>query len=133
MKTNSAEILKMDREVGKGKKSYWDARWGTNFIEFKKGRSIWLDLVRYSRALLQFDEHACHEVVSLFFVPNKAKTKIEEIICVETCDILAELKLAGGHAHILVNLKQDFSSLNARVSLTVPKLKTHEKLYCRGR
>ena len=37
---------------------YWDAEWKHHYIEFKKGRSIWLDLVRYSEILLKMNKDA---------------------------------------------------------------------------
>jgi len=35
------------------KSRYWDAEWQGMLLEFKKGKSIWLDLVRYSEILLR--------------------------------------------------------------------------------
>ena len=47
--------LGMEEQAG----PYWDARWGTYLIEFKKGRSIWIDLVRYAEVLLRANDDAC--------------------------------------------------------------------------
>src|SRR5437870_6280971 len=61
------------------KTRYWDARWNGHLLEFKKGRSIWLDLVRYSEILLRCNENACKEVYSLFFLPDDQRQYIEQI------------------------------------------------------
>lgn len=76
---------------------YWDAKWNQYLLEFKKGTSMWLDLVRYSETLKQCNEDACKEVLSLFFIPNKSKEKILEIICVRTELIIEKLKLSEAH------------------------------------
>jgi hypothetical protein len=103
---------------------YWDARWGNYVIEFKKGKSIWLDLVRYSEILLNHNESADIPVVNLFFIPNKEKTFIEEIICVETNKIISFLNLNIVFAQQLIELNSKVPrSLNAQASLTVRDLR----------
>jgi len=43
------DILNMTEDTVR----YWDAIWNNQYIEFKKGNSIWLDIVRYSEILLK--------------------------------------------------------------------------------
>jgi len=103
---------------------YWDARWGNYVIEFKKGKSVWLDLVRYSEILLNQNEYAGIPVINLFFIPNKEKTFIEEIICVETDKIISFLNLNNVFAQQLLELNSKVPrSLNAQASLTVRDLR----------
>jgi hypothetical protein len=98
---------------------YWDAIWNNQEIEFKKGNSIWLDLVRYSEVLLQSNEDASKDTLTLFFIPNKAKDKIEEIICVVTKKLIEYIKLDQEKAEQLILLSENVPrSLNAQASLT---------------
>jgi hypothetical protein len=116
--------LLMQKEAGR----YWDARWNEYRLEFKKGTSIWLDLVRYSEVLLRLNENACREVFSLFFIPDKSKEQISEIICVESCVIIEHLNLSEQYAKMLIQLNDRVPrSLNAQASLTVNDLKRLEK------
>jgi len=99
---------------------YWDASWNDCFIEFKKGKSIWLDLVRYSEILLKLNKAATTETVTLFFIPNGDRTKIEEVIGVSTAKIIDKLGLTIEQAQELVALHRAVPrSLNAQASLTL--------------
>ena len=51
---------------------YYDCIWGTEniHIEFKKGKSIWIDLVRYSEIILGITDEAKIDTYTLFFIPN---------------------------------------------------------------
>jgi hypothetical protein len=118
--TEICDILKMNFM----KSRYWDAEWNGLFIEFKKGRSIWLDLVRYSEVLLQLNNDASRETITLFFVPTKSKDKIEEIVGVETKSIIEKLGLTDKLARSLVELNDYVPrQLNAQASLTVNDVK----------
>ena len=109
------DILEMSVSTGR----YWDAQWKTYCIEFKKGSSIWLDLVRYSEAFLKIDEDASKETLTLFFIPDKKKEKIEEIICVQTKSIIEKVRLTEEIASQLIKLNKAVPrSLNAQASLT---------------
>ena len=120
--------LLMEKEAGR----YWDAKWNGYLLEFKKGTSIWLDLVRYSEVLLRVNENACREVLSLFFIPDKRKEQIAEIICVESCAIIENLKLSEEYARMLIQLNDRVPrSLNAQASLTVNDLRRLEKFSVR--
>lgn len=103
---------------------YWDATWHNYRIEFKKGRSIWLDLVRYSEISLKLNEDACRETICLFFVPNKERSRIEEVICVETNALIKAVGLNQTQAESLMQLMEAVPrSLNAQASLTVNDIK----------
>ena len=104
---------------------YWDAIWQNKQIEFKKGNSIWLDLVRYSKILLKVNSDASKETLTLFFIPNKAKDKIEEVICVSTNKLIEYIKLDKEKAKQLISLNENVPrSLNAQASLTKKDVKS---------
>ena len=88
------------------KSRYWDAEWNGLFLEFKKGRSVWLDLVRYSEILLKVSEEASKETITIFFIPNKRRTEIEEIIVVDTKILIEKLSLNQEIAERLVKLSK---------------------------
>ena len=99
---------------------YWDALWNGRCIEFKKGKSIWLDLVRYSEIVLKLNEDASKDTFNLFFVPNQDRTHIDEIIGVSTSRIISKLDLDEKFAEKLVALRNIVPrSLNAQASLTL--------------
>jgi hypothetical protein len=109
-------ILEMDRERGR----YWDARWGQYKIEFKKGKSIWIDLVRYAETVLKVNGQASQKTVTLFFIPNILRDAIDEIICVETERLIHTMGLTEMAARALVDLSQRVPhALNAQASLTI--------------
>jgi hypothetical protein len=98
---------------------YWDAVWKGQPIEFKKGKSIWLDLVRFSEAFLKCNPEASKETLTLFFIPNKAKDRIEQIVCVETYKLIEHIGLNREQAKQLVELNASVPrSLNVQTSLT---------------
>ncbi len=113
------EALEMVRDK---KQRYWDARWGNYFLEFKKGKSIWLDLVRYSEVLLRTSERARRRTYCLFFVPDAAGwagRRIEEVVCVDSRELIVKLELTEEQALALLGLKASVPrSLNAQASLT---------------
>lgn len=107
-------------------KRYWDANWEEEnmFIEFKKGRSIWLDLVRYSEVLLKINSESKIETFTLFFIPNKERTEISEIIGLSTLRLIEKLNLNETDVEKLLNLNKSLPrSLNAQASLTVKDIK----------
>lgn len=106
------------------KSRYWDAEWNGLFLEFKKGRSIWLDLVRYSEVLLKVNTEASKETITLFFVPTKSRDKIEAIIGVDTKSLNEKLRLTDEIARNLVELNTYVPrQLNAQASLTINDIK----------
>ena len=101
-------------------KRYWDSIWNNYYIEFKKGKSIWLDLVRYSEIVLKINEEAKVPTVTLFFIPDKNRYRIEEIICVVTDKIILKFNISEAIAHSIVNLNEHVPrSLNAQANLTI--------------
>lgn len=98
---------------------YWDATWDGRPIEFKKGRSIWLDLVRYSEVLLARDAATIGSVRTLFFEPTSDRLRIKRVACVESEDLIAALALNRSDAERLIELKDRLPrSLNAQASMT---------------
>lgn len=86
-------------------------------IEIKKGKSIWLDLIRYGEILLGEGEK---NTITLFFIPNKNKNKFEKILLVKTADLIKKLELKKEDYKKLLEVKSLVPrSLNAQASLTV--------------
>ena len=101
---------------------YWDAVWVKKelHIEFKKGKSIWLDLVRYSEQKLGINNEAKIDSITLFFIPDRNKDHIEKIVGMKTENILNKLNLNDDEAKFIINLNNKVPrSLNAQASLTV--------------
>ncbi len=105
---------------------YWDCVWKEKYmhIELKKGTSIWLDLVRYSEVILEKNPNAQTKTFTLFFIPNKEKTLIKEIIGIKTDTIIDKLSINAEHAKQLLSLNEVVPrSFNAQASLTVNDVK----------
>ena len=63
-------------------------------------------------------------MLSLFFIPDKQRVRIAEIICVETTSLITKMNISAGHAEMLLLLKKNVPrSLNAQASLTVGDLR----------
>jgi len=63
-------------------KRYWDCEFNGSYIEIKKGRSIWLDEVRYSEIVLsdEVDNLECkEETITMFLIPSNDKEKIDKL------------------------------------------------------
>jgi len=115
--------LEMEEQAGR----YWDARWGTYLIEFKKG-GIWIDLVRYAEVLLRANDDARQKTITLFFLPNGRRDAIEEVLGAETETLIRKMGLTEADAQALLSLhKRVPRSLNAQASLTVGDIR---KLAC---
>jgi len=103
---------------------YWDAQFDWLKIEFKKWKSIWLDLIRYSEIYLWVNEDSREKTITLFFIRDKDRNKIIEIIWIETEKIIKKLWLDEEKSNILIKLNQDMPrSLNAQASLTVKDIR----------
>jgi hypothetical protein len=105
---------------------YWDCLYEEEnlFIEFKKGTSIWLDLVRYSEILLKKNYDAKLDTFTLFFIPDNNRYSITTIIGIETSKIIEKVKLNKESAENLLTLKDVVPrSLNAQASLTVKDIR----------
>lgn len=105
---------------------YWDCFWKEEnlYIEFKKGRSIWLDLVRYSEIILGKSEESNIQTFTLFFIPNYDRSKIIEIIGLETNKLIEKINLDKKDATQLLDLNKTVPrSFNAQASLTIKDIK----------
>jgi len=119
-KENVCRILKMRCR----KSGYWDAEWEGLFLEFEKGRSIRLDLIRYSRALLKLEPDSSLSALTAFFIPTQRRERIEQIIVVDTRRLLRKLNLKEDIAKGLIALnKRIDGKLNAQASLSLKDVK----------
>jgi len=103
------------------KNRYEDATWRACSIELKKGKGIWLDLVRYAE-LLENSELGREASITLFCIPanDKRVLSIGEILGVPTATLLGHLNLRPEHVRLLRELRAHLPrSLNAQASLTV--------------
>ena len=113
-------ILGMRREGSR----YYDAVWQSYYLEFKKGKSIWLDLVRYSEVVLKINPDSLNDTITLFFPHNFDWTKIENIVGVQTKKIIEKMILNEDIAKAILELKDRVPrSLNAQASLTMNDVK----------
>ena len=120
------DICNIIQEFTETTTRYWDCVWESEnlYIEFKKGKSIWLDLVRYSEIVLNKNTDARKDTFTLFFIPNNDRSKIVEIIGVETNRIIDKVKLDEKDANQLLDLNDNVPrSFNAQASLTVKDIK----------
>ena len=67
-------LLEMECEPSR----YWARTWRLLYLELKKGRRIWLDLVRYSEIMLKTSDLASRQTLTLFFVPDAPVAKIKK-------------------------------------------------------
>ena len=114
------KILGMNKDTVR----YWDSTWNNKFIELKKGKSRWLDLVRYSEILLKVNEDAKKKTITLFLIPNNDKSIIQEIICVDTDKLICKLSLTEEKAKMILSINKDVPrSLNAQASLGITDIR----------
>lgn len=103
---------------------YWDAIWNGQKIEFKKWKSIWLDLIRYSEIFLGITPQSSEDTITLFFIPDNSREKITQIIWIKTQKIIQKLKLDSNISESLLEMNRRMPrSLNAQASLTVKDIK----------
>ena len=104
---------------------YWDAQFKWLKIEFKKWKSIWLDLIRYSEIYLWINKDSKEKTITLFFIPDRNREKIIEIIWVSTDNIIKNLWLNEEKSLILLKLNNEMPrSLNAQASLTIKDIRS---------
>ncbi|GIJ97865.1 hypothetical protein CAPN001_24340 [Capnocytophaga stomatis] len=100
---------------------YFDAKFNKHKIEIKKGKSIWLDLVRYSEIVAGIGEK---DTITTFFIPSKDKDKITDIFFVDTDKIIETLNITPSIASYLLELGNLIPrQLNAQASLTINDIK----------
>ena len=58
------------------KERYWDCEYNDLYIEIKKGKSIWLDEVRYSEIFMGINDKCKQKTITIFLIPSKDKNKI---------------------------------------------------------
>lgn len=99
---------------------YWDCEYNGLHIEIKKGRSIWLDEVRYCEILLQTNEACKTHTVTMFIIPSADKRSIQTIYLVDTKKLISFMKLTEEWAKILLcRHKEVTRSLNCQQSMTL--------------
>ena len=121
------DICKIINDFEEKTTRYWDCFWKEEslYIEFKKGRSIWLDLVRYSEIILGINTESSVQTFTLFFIPNNDRSKIIEIIGLETNKLIKKINLDKKDALQLLDLNKTVPrSFNAQASLTIKDIKT---------
>jgi hypothetical protein len=91
---DACESLGLQLSAGR----YWDAELGDVAIEIKKGRSIWIDLVRIAEQVIGVSPDAMRETVTLFLVPDSARWRIQIAHLVPTR--VRQLRSAGGHVEV---------------------------------
>tara|TARA_B100000900_G_scaffold1707_1_gene1499 strand:- start:2544 stop:3041 length:498 start_codon:yes stop_codon:yes gene_type:complete len=110
------------------KKRYWDCLYKDTYIEIKKGKSIWLDEVRYCEILLsdtiQNNDDCKQDIITIFIVPTKDKQNIQKIYIIDTKKIIEYLRLTREWATCLLSRVQNINrSLNCQQSMTLTDLK----------
>jgi hypothetical protein len=104
-------------------KRYWDCEFNGTYIEIKKGRSIWLDEVRYSEILLseEIDNLECkEETITMFLIPSRDKERIDRIFLVDTKRIISFMNIDKEWAYRLLSRhKVTTRSLNCQQSMTI--------------
>lgn len=129
IKKNSSYEHDLCKEIGWNKDTnrYFDATFKNHKIEIKKGKSIWLDLVRYSEIMLGIGEN---DTITTFFIPSENKEKIEKIIFVDTNIIIQKLNITQLYAEQILNLKNNVPrQLNTQASLTIKDVE-NISFYC---
>ena len=87
-------------------KRYWDCEINGIYIELKKGRSIWLDEVRYCEIFLGINPESKKETITMFLIPSIDKEKIDKIYLINTKKIIKFLKINIEWANILLERKK---------------------------
>lgn len=120
------DICKIINGFNEATTRYWDCFWKDEslYIEFKKGRSVWLDLVRYSEIILETNNESSIETFTLFFIPNNSRSKIVEIIGLKTIKLIEKINLDKKDAIQLLDLNKTVPrSFNAQASLTIKDIR----------
>lgn len=109
-------------------KRYWDCEYEKLYIEIKKGKSIWLDEVRYCEIFMsdKIDNDECKkETITMFLIPSNDKNRIENIILIDTLKLIQFLKINIEWAESLLIRKNKITrSLNCQQSMTIKDLKS---------
>ena len=102
------------------KERYWDCEYNDLYIEIKKGKSIWLDEVRYSEIFMGINDKCKQKTITLFFIPSKDKNKIENIIIVDSQKLIDYLKIDAKSAEFLLTRREIINrTLNCQQSVSL--------------
>ena len=108
-------------------KRYWDCDYNGLYIEIKKGKSIWLDEVRYCEIFMsdKIDNDECKQkTITIFLIPSNDKKKIENIIIVDTKKLIKFMQINTEWAErLLIRHKETIRSLNCQQSMTLKDVK----------
>ena len=105
-------------------KRYWDCEYNGLYIEIKKGKSIWLDEVRYSEILTNANIDSRKETITMFIIPSKDKKKVDNIYLIDTKKLIIFMKITNEWAiNLLDRHKKTTRSLNCQQSMTIKDLK----------
>ena len=106
-------------------KRYWDCEYNELYIEIKKGKSIWLDEVRYCEIFMSANDECKQKTITIFLIPNKDKTQIENILIIDTQKLIKFLQINTEWAEtLLARRKITKRSLNCQQSMTLKDVKS---------
>jgi len=109
------------------RKRYWDCEYNGLYIEIKKGKSIWLDEVRYCEMFMSdtIENNECKmKTITMFLIPSADKNTIKNIYLIDTCKLIQFLKINKEWAeNLLIRHKEITRSLNCQQSMTLKDLK----------
>jgi hypothetical protein len=107
------------------KERYWDCEYNDLYIEIKKGKSIWLDEVRYSEIFMGINDKCKQKTITIFLIPSKDKNKIENIIIVDSQKLIDYLKIDAKSAEFLLTRREIINrTLNCQQSVSLKDLKS---------
>ena len=102
------------------KERYWDCEYNDLYIEIKKGKSIWLDEVRYSEIFMGINDKCKQKTITIFLIPSKDKNKIENIIIVDSQKLIDYLKIDAKSAEFLLTRHEIINrTLNCQQSVSL--------------
>ena len=108
-------------------KRYWDCEYDGSYIEIKKGKSIWLDEVRYCEIFMSdnIDNDECKKkTITMFLIPTKDKKKVEKIYIIDTQKLIDFMKIDKVWAERLLSRhKQTKRGVNCQQRMTIKDLR----------
>ena len=108
-------------------KRHWDCEYDGSYIEIKKGKSIWLDEVRYCEIFMSdnIDNDECKKkTITMFLIPTKDKKKVEKIYIIDTQKLIDFMKIDKVWAERLLSRhKQTKRGVNCQQRMTIKDLR----------
>jgi len=110
---------------------YWDCVYNGLYIEVKKGKSIWLDEIRYAEQIsIQTNtsidlpiDNKFQKTITIFLIHNKDKTAISNIYVIDTDKLIKFMNITPEWAISLIARRKDVKRcLNCQQSMTVKDL-----------